>query len=145
MVEKTIICDWLGYEINVFGSSEFVSEGYIDYCVKFLNCLSKDIIADVINALVIYRNDMIACTGDFFLLGKFVMDEVYITSMRVDDPIDVHIPAICLLGSCEWEPEHGIEIDILGDRLAYVGDYTGNSPWSDFGKLNYNYAKISER
>ena len=34
-------------------------------------------------------------------------------------------------GNCEWEPEHGIDIIMLDDKVMDVGPAEGLSPWSD--------------
>ena len=34
-------------------------------------------------------------------------------------------------GLCEWEPEHGIDIVILNDKVIYTGSPEEITPWSD--------------
>ena len=34
-------------------------------------------------------------------------------------------------GNCEWEPEHGIDIIMLDNKVMDVGPGEGLSPWSD--------------
>ena len=45
-----------------------------------------------------------------------------------------------LSGNCDWEIEHGIEIDILDGKLVYLGAFSGESPWDDHSNENWNFA-----
>ncbi|MBR2727201.1 MAG: hypothetical protein IKD71_04840, partial [Solobacterium sp.] len=42
--------------------------------------------------------------------------------------------------TCDWEEEHGMEIDILDDRLVFLSEFTGDSPWADHTGQSWNYA-----
>ncbi|MCM1505528.1 MAG: hypothetical protein NC177_00110 [Ruminococcus flavefaciens] len=41
--------------------------------------------------------------------------------------------------SCEWEIEHGMEIDILDDKVVYLSSFNGYSPWRKYNDNQYNY------
>ena len=55
-----------------------------------------------------------------------------ISAMQIETPEDDSIPAYRLCGSADWEPEHGLEILIRGDRVLYLGGFEYGSPWSDY-------------
>ncbi len=55
-----------------------------------------------------------------------------VTSMQIEAPENARIPAYRLSGHADWEPEHGLEIIIRGDRVLYLGSFDCNSPWSDY-------------
>ncbi|MDE6779842.1 MAG: hypothetical protein K2J40_00070 [Ruminococcus sp.] len=33
---------------------------------------------------------------------------------------------------CDWEIEHGMEIDILDDKVVYLSSFNGRSPWHEY-------------
>ena len=39
-----------------------------------------------------------------------------------------------------YDKQNGIEIDILDGRLVYLGEYVGESPWTDHSKESWNAA-----
>jgi len=63
-----------------------------------------------------------------------------IGSMIVDVPEDPERIGFQLSGNCDWEEEHGIEIVILDDKLVYLGEFSGVSPWEDHSKESWNSA-----
>ena len=44
-----------------------------------------------------------------------------IGTLVVEDPKDPSRIGYQLSGNCDWEEEHGIEIDILDDKVVYLG------------------------
>jgi hypothetical protein len=61
-------------------------------------------------------------------------------TLAVETPEDPSRIGYQLSGNCDWEEEHGIEIDILDDKLVYLGEYTGESPWTDHSQESWNSA-----
>lgn len=61
-------------------------------------------------------------------------------TLIVDVPEDPARIGFQLSGNCDWEEEHGIEIDILDGKLVYLGEYVGESPWRDHSKESWNCA-----
>ena len=39
-----------------------------------------------------------------------------------------------------YDQQNGIEIDILDGRLVYLGEYVGDSPWTDHSNESWNAA-----
>lgn len=61
-------------------------------------------------------------------------------SLIVTVPKDPSRIGYQLSGNCDWEEEHGIEIVILDGKLVYLGEFTGESPWSDHSEESWNSA-----
>ena len=62
------------------------------------------------------------------------------TGMVVESPQDPARIGYQLECSCDWEEEHGMEIDILDNKLVYLSSYNGESPWDDHSDEEWNYA-----
>jgi len=60
-----------------------------------------------------------------------VMKCFCILSINIEKPEDETRTGYQLECGCDWEPEHGMEIDILDGRPVYLGPYEGNSPWDE--------------
>ena len=41
--------------------------------------------------------------------------------------------------SCDWEIEHGMEIDILDNKVVYLSLFSGYSPWYEYDNNEFNY------
>ena len=71
-----------------------------------------------------------------------VMEHIRIGSVIVGDScrrdrIEFHVE-----GSCDWEPEHGLEITISDDKILYVGpyeDYDPNTQRLSYALEHYGY------
>ena len=53
---------------------------------------------------------------------------------------DITLKPLGMSGNCDWEEEHGIEIDILDGKLVYLSEYGGESPWEDHSDEEWNFA-----
>ncbi|MBE6117790.1 MAG: hypothetical protein IIY52_03415 [Solobacterium sp.] len=62
------------------------------------------------------------------------------TVLIVEPPKDPSRTGYQLECTCDWEEEHGMEIDILDDRLVFLSEFTGDSPWADHTGQSWNYA-----
>ena len=62
------------------------------------------------------------------------------TGLVVDPPEDPAKIGYQLGCVCDWEEEHGMEIDILDDKLVFLSEFTGESPWGDHTDDLGNYA-----
>ena len=50
-------------------------------------------------------------------------------------------PVIHLRLNCDWEPEHGMEWIVRGDKVVFVSTYEGEDPWGYFTEPDeYNFA-----
>ena len=63
-----------------------------------------------------------------------------IGTLVVEDPKDPSRICYQLSGNCDWEEEHGIEIDILDDKVVYLGEFVGESPWQEHKDESRNSA-----
>lgn len=61
------------------------------------------------------------------------------TVFIVKKPADKNKTGYQLECSCDWEIEHGMEIDILDDKVVYLSSFNGYSPWRKYDDNNWNY------
>ena len=54
------------------------------------------------------------------------------TTFIVEEPEDKNKIGYQLECCCDWEIEHGMEIDILDDKVVYLSSFNGYSPWTEF-------------
>ena len=137
----------LGDEIEIYVPHENVSGEYINKCVRHLKNLPEDTLSTICEAAKRYCLFFIElcmdAAGERFDPADFPpvdkdtpAGEMYkyfnISTVEFEVPENADIPALNLSGGCEWEPEHGIQICILGDKLVYLGGFEGNSPWGKY-------------
>ncbi|MBQ6293938.1 MAG: hypothetical protein IJK77_08730 [Lachnospiraceae bacterium] len=91
------------------------------YCIEFLDDIGGASENDIDLTVLIDEN-----TPPRELLKCFE-----IGSLSVETPKDPSRIGYQLSGNCDWEEEHGIEIDILDGKLVYLGEFAGESPWTD--------------
>ena len=100
------------------------------YCLEFLDDIGGADLNDIRLTIPVDENtppsEMLKC----FEIG----------GMAVEIPEDPSRIAYQLSGNCDWEEEHGIEIDILDGRLVYLGEFAGESPWDDHSEESWNSA-----
>ena len=61
----------------------------------------------------------------------------YKDSSTPADPSRIGYQLAC---NCDWEEEHGMEIDVLDGKLVYLCEYGGESPWDNHTDEEWNYA-----
>ncbi|MDE7364089.1 MAG: hypothetical protein K2N27_04265 [Ruminococcus sp.] len=61
------------------------------------------------------------------------------TVFIVEKPADESKIGYQLECSCDWEIEHGMEIDILDDKVVYLSSFNGYSPWRKYDDNDWNY------
>ena len=103
------------------------------YCLEFLDEISEDWRNEILSRLHVPVD---ANTAPREMLKCFE-----IGTLSVEPPKDPSRIGYQLSGNCDWEEEHGIEIVILEGRLVYLGEYSGESPWSVQGDESWNYAQ----
>lgn len=98
------------------------------YCLDFLDDIGGAELNDIHLSIPVDENtpprEMLKC----FDIGLFTTDV----------PKDPSRIGYQLSGNCDWEEEHGIEIVILDDRLVYLGEFAGVSPWEDHSEESWN-------
>ena len=100
------------------------------YCLEFLEDIGGAELNEIEMTIPVDENtsprEMLKC----FEIGSLI----------VDVPEDPERIGYQLSGNCDWEEEHGIEIVILDDRLVYLGEFSGVSPWEDHSQESWNCA-----
>ncbi len=99
---------------------EIICKGAKAYCLDFL-----DMDIDV------YGKDMTipvnADTPPLEMLKCFRPTDLY-----VQEPEDLNKIGYQIGCDCDWEIEHGMEIDILDDKVLYLSLFNGYSPWLEY-------------
>ena len=150
--EGKVYCKLWDTEIDVALYDEEVSIEYAEKCAEAMNSMSDDLIDAICRAAKKY------CLEFLDAIGGASMNEIELTvpvdentpplemlkcfycALIVDAPEDPSRIGYQLSGNCDWEEEHGIEIDILDGKLVYLSEYAGQSPWDDHSDEEWNYA-----
>lgn len=61
------------------------------------------------------------------------------TVFIIEKPDDENKIGYQLECSCDWEIEHGMEFDILDDKVVYLSSFNGHSPWLEYDENDWNY------
>ncbi len=117
---------------------------FAEKCANYLNELSDDVVDSVCEASIRYCNSFLEAIGELpkaFDKPSDVLGLIYPSVLLVPYPENKSEPVIHMELNCEWEPEHGMEWVIRGNKVLYVGAFNGEDPWSDFSqKETWNYA-----
>jgi len=151
-IEGRVYCKLWDTEIDVDLYDDVPLE-YAEKCAEAMNSMSEDLIDAICRAAKKY------CIDFLDAIGGASLNEIDLTipvdentppqemlkcfeagSLIVDVPEDPSRIGYQLSGNCDWEEEHGIEIDILDGKLVYLGEYAGESPWSDHSEESWNCA-----
>jgi len=149
----TMYCPMFGKEIEVSIENEtevgFDLTPYAEKCAAHLTNLSDEFIDKICERVSAYHQYMLEEWNEEFVKeinekvpptvsGRAILD--YITEPRLvvecakGDGIGYSIN-----GYCEWEPEHGIEIIILDDKLLYVGMTDCLGAWASDDEYEVEY------
>ncbi|KKC99589.1 DUF6985 domain-containing protein [Photobacterium halotolerans] len=113
-------------------------------CAEYLNALPEDLFESLCEASIRYCNSFLSAIGEpakSFEKSSDVIGLIYPSILLVPYPEKENEPVIHMELNCEWEPEHGMEWLIRGNKVLYVGAFNGEDPWSDFSKKEeWNYA-----
>ena len=108
---------------------------YINQCAVYLNSLSDDLINRLCRSSIMYCNYYLEeylgeepkkFASDRDVLALITPLDLMIPDMKENEPI-AHLEL-----NCEWEPEHGMEWIVRGDRLLYVGCFESEDPWGEY-------------
>lgn len=150
--EGKVYCKLWDSEIDVALYDEEVTIEYAEKCAEAMNSMSDDLIDTICRAAKRY------CIEFLEEIGGAELNEINMTiqvdedtpprdmlkcfycALIVDAPEDPSRIGYQLSGNCDWEEEHGIEIDILDGKLVYLSEYAGQSPWDDHSDEDWNYA-----
>ncbi len=111
---------------------------YAQKCAEALNSLSEKTISDIWRASKNYCLEMFEMCEDFSdeMSVKITNDipaeeikacinpSILIVNEPEGEGIGFHLEC-----GCEWEPEHGLEITILDDKLIYLGAFENCGAW----------------
>ena len=140
----TLSCAKLGYDIEL--EAEAVSEDYVRRCAAVIENMSDELYTALCEASKRYCLEFLAtekdAQGDDFEITeeyqkvtadtpvKDIMEMVSFDTLYVNETEDESEVYFTLGGSCDWEPEHGIEAAIQGGTLKYLGGFESvSSPY----------------
>lgn len=126
-----------------------VEMDYVEKCIENFETLTDDIIDKICERACAYYKFMLEEWNDEFV--KEITEKIPSNIVGRDILRYIEEPIIFIFapkgdgigyvieGRCEWEPEHGIDIIILDDKLIDVGPAEGLSPWSDNNEFEREY------
>lgn len=151
-IEGKVYCKLWDKDIDV-DLYDDVPLDYVEKCAEAMNAMPDELIDAICRAAKRYCLDFLDDVGgaelnDIELTAPIdenthpreMLKCFEVGSLIVDVPKDNSRIGYQLSGNCDWEEEHGIEIVILDDRLVYLGEYTGESPWDDHSEESWNSA-----
>ena len=149
-IEGTVYCKLWDKEIEVSVYDDATLE-YADKCVEAMNNMPEELVDAICKAAKKYCNSFRDEIGDMLEEDMTVpIDESSSNSeimqcfepnvLIIDTPEEPLVVGYQLECSCDWEVEHGMEIDILDDILVNLSSFDGGSPWLDYSDDEWNYA-----
>lgn len=116
---------------------------YAEQCAIYLNSLSEALVDRLCVASINYCNTFLEDTGQKLIRFSDRRDVLpLITPITLIIPEQLrNEPVIHLELNCKWEPEHGMEWIIRGERILFVSAFEGEDPWGEFADADeYNFA-----
>ena len=154
--EGTVYCKLWDKDIKVCLFDDDVTEEYAEKCAEAMNNMPEELVDAICRAAKRY------CIEFLDDIGGAELNEIDLTiqvdentppreilkciqpnSLAVDAPGDPSRIGYQLDCNCDWEEEHGMEIDILDDKLVFLSEFTGESAWSDNSEDEWNYARYA--
>lgn len=138
-IEGKLYSEIFGRDIDVM-IDERVSIEYAEKCAEHFSSLSGELLETICRGAKAYCLDfMELAEGDWDEeLTIPVNSETPVLDMLkcfaptvfiVPEPDDENITGYQLECRCDWEIEHGMEIDILANKVVYLSSFNGYSPW----------------
>lgn len=148
--ESRIFCHLCNSEIGLLIPDETISEYYIQQCIKTMNEMPNKLIEDICLAAKAYCLFMMTLTQDKLPDSKMIdvcsdtpAVEIlkYFSPVRliIEKPKDEKKIAYQLECACDWDEEHGMEIDIIQNQLVYLSSFNGYSPWKKYDQSEWNF------
>ena len=151
--EGKVPCKPWGTEIPVFLFDETVTLEYAEKCAEAMNDMPGELLDAICRAAKLFclefcdeicdewREELnLAVPVDEDTPPAELMKCFTPTGLVVMEPEDPTRIGYQLECACDWEEEHGMEIDILDDKLVFLSEYCGESPWGDHSDDMGNYA-----
>ena len=156
--EGRAYCPQWNEEIAVMLFEEDATLEYAEKCVEAFNSMSPELVDAICRAAKMYCLEFMDEISDEWrqelnlavpvnentdpaeMLKCFAP-----TSMSVDVPEDPEKIGYSVECNCDWEEEHGMEIDVLDGKLVYLGSFNDEGPWEDHSDEEWNYAARIEQ
>lgn len=118
-----------------------VDMNYANKCAENFESLKDEVIDKICERISAYHKFMLEeWNEEFFaeinekvpcdISGRDILKYVENPTIYIFSPEGDGIGYV-IEGNCEWEPEHGIDIIMLDNKVMDVGPGEGLSPWSD--------------
>lgn len=121
---------------------------YAKKCLSYFESMPKEVEQRLRKYLFRYFKDYLQYAGEEEIevwkniTKKNIFDYIQIISLIVDNECRANIIEFHIEESCDWEPEHGLEITISNGKILYVGSFVDHGPNSNSLKYeleNYGY------
>jgi len=148
--EGTVWCEPFQKEIEIFLPDDEVTIKYAEKCIDAMNHMSSEMLRVICKAAKAY------CLKFMYEIDDTLDDEMTVpiredtpekeilkcfspTCLIIETPDDISRIGYQLECDCDWEIEHGMEIDILDDKVVYLSAFDGYSPWSEYDNGEWNF------
>lgn len=129
---------------------EGASIEYAQKCAGHFNNLSPEMLLTICKGAKAYCLDFMEIAGedwDEYLTIPVNADTPPLDMLKyfrpqwlvIEKPEDENKIGYQLECSCDWEIEHGMEIDILDNKVVYLSLFSGYSPWYEYDNDEFNY------
>ena len=140
-----------GKEITVMLFDEEVTLEYAEKCAESMNTMPPELVDKICRAAKLFCVEFLdeisdECREELNLpvdentppaeMLKYFTPTV----LSVEFPQDPAKTGYTIECNCDWEEEHGMEIDILDNELVFLSEFSGSSPWYDHSDEGWNYA-----
>lgn len=127
-----------------------VSIEYAQKCAEHFNTLNRNIVETICKASKAYclwfikvadgdwENDLSVMVNSDTPPEK-MLECFSPTVLIIEEPEDENRIGYKLECSCDWEIEHGMEIDIIDNKVVYLSSYNDYSPWLEYDNSKYNF------
>jgi len=146
----TVYCKLFDKEIEIFLPDDDVTVEYAERCVEAFNNLPVETVENICKSAKAYCLwFMEAVDLDTDELTVMITPETPPNEIMkcfspsvlvIDSPDDESRIGYQLECNCDWEIEHGMEIDILDGKLVYLSMFNGYSPWLEYDDDDLNFA-----
>lgn len=148
-IEGKLYSEVFNTEIDVMIDEEASIE-YAQKCAEHFNSLNSELVETICRGAKAYCLDfMEIADGDWDeeltipVTAETPAPEMLKcfkpTLLIVEKPNDENIIGYQLECCCDWEIEHGMEIDILDNKVVYLSSFNAYSPWLEYDTSEYNY------
>ena len=148
-IEGKLYSEIFNTEIDVMIDNE-VSIEYTQKCAEHFNKLSPEIIETICKGAKAYCLDFMEIADedwDEYLTIPVTAETHPLDMLKcfkptlliIKKPNDENITGYQLECECDWEIEHGMEIDILDNKVVYLSSFNAYSPWLEYDSDKSNY------